>query len=64
MEREVPFPKEMPPEAGTSARLFKPQREPITGSVLAEMALSELKRQAPAGCVLCSLDAWDEEEWD
>jgi hypothetical protein len=32
--------------------------------VLTETALSELKKQAPAGCVLCSLEAWDEEEWD
>lgn len=43
---------------------FLPQRGPILDSVLTETALSELKRQAPAGCVLCALDVWDEEEWD
>ncbi len=32
-------------------------------AVLTDAALSELKKQAPAGCVLCVLDQWDG-EWD
>ncbi len=40
------------------------QREPIVDSLLTDEALSELKKQAPAGCLLCSLDEWAEEEWD
>jgi hypothetical protein len=64
MERDAPSAKEMPPDAGPTARLFEPERQPMMTSALTEAALSELKRQAPAGCVLCSLDAWDEEEWD
>lgn len=59
----------MPPSAkpliGTdAARAAESPREDILGSVLTEAALSELKRQAPDGCVLCSLDTWDQEEWD
>jgi hypothetical protein len=64
MEAEAPSRKEMPPDAGPTARLLERQREPIMSSVLTETALIELKRQAPAGCVLCSIDSWDEEEWD
>ena len=64
MEREAPCVREMPPEAGPTARLLEPQREPIMSSVVTDSALSELKSQAMAGCVLCFLDAWDEEEWD
>ena len=64
MEREAPSPREVLPDTRPTARLFESQREPIMSSVLTGTVLSELKRQAPAGCVLCFLDAWDEEEWD
>jgi hypothetical protein len=40
------------------------QRVSSMDCVLTEPVLAELKRQAPAGCVLCSLDALDGEEWD
>jgi hypothetical protein len=43
---------------------FLPRREPAFGSVLTETVLSELKKQAPDGCVLGSLDTWGDEEWD
>jgi hypothetical protein len=64
METEAPLPKELPPDAEPPARLLERQIESIMSSVLTATALIELKRQAPAGCVLCSLDAWNEEEWD
>ena len=31
---------------------------------LMDAVLNELKEQSPEGCLLCSFDAWDEEEWD
>lgn len=46
-----------------ATRLAETQRQPIPGAVLSDAVLSELKRHAPAGCLLCFLDAWDEEEW-
>ncbi len=49
---------------GDSVILPKPQRVFSMDSVVTELVLAELKRQAPAGCVLCRLDAFDEEEWD
>lgn len=45
-------------------RAVESPREPIADFVVSETALSELKRQAPVGCALCLLDAWDEEDWD
>ena len=33
-------------------------------SILTEAAVMELKKQAPAGCLLCSVEEWDEEDWD
>jgi hypothetical protein len=36
----------------------------LSESVLTDTALEELKRQSENGCLLCSLDALDEEEWD
>jgi hypothetical protein len=33
-------------------------------SVLTDAVLKELKEQSPEGCLLCSFDACDEEEWD
>jgi hypothetical protein len=32
--------------------------------MVSDAVLAELKRQSENGCVLCSLEAWDEEEWD
>src|SRR5262252_7348182 len=43
---------------------LEPQRVFNTDSVLTEAVLTELKDQAPAGCVLCAIEAWDEEGWD
>lgn len=45
-------------EAGRS------QRDSFVESVLTDAALDELKRQSANGCLLCSLDALDEEEWE
>jgi len=33
-------------------------------AVLTDAVLNELKRLAPEGCVLCTLDEWDEGEDD
>ncbi len=33
-------------------------------SVLTDAVLSELRKQSADGCLLCSLDALDGEEWD
>lgn len=33
-------------------------------SVLTDAVLSELKKQSADGCLLCSLDALEGEEWD
>jgi len=38
--------------------------DPTNGSVLADSVLEKLKDLAPAGCVLCSLDAWEGDEWE
>jgi hypothetical protein len=38
--------------------------EPSVDSVLTGDALRKVKAQAPEGCVLCSFDVWDDEEWD
>lgn len=40
------------------------QRELSSSSVLTNSVVDELKKQSPKGCLLCSFDAWDEEEWD
>ena len=45
-------------EAGRS------QRDSFVESVLTDAALDELKRQSAKGCLLCSLDALDDEEWE
>ena len=57
--------------AGENARGYKYAAKVIelegisaAHSVLADAVLTELKRQAQDGCVLCSLDSLDEGEWD
>jgi hypothetical protein len=40
------------------------QRNSFLDSVLTDAALSQLKEQSSNGCVLCSLDALDREEWE
>ena len=40
------------------------QRDLSVDSVLTDAVLSELKKQSANGCLLCSFDAWDGEEWD
>jgi hypothetical protein len=40
------------------------QRNSYVDSVLTDAVLSELKKQSANGCLLCSLDALDAEEWD
>ena len=35
-----------------------------SGLVLTDAVLDELKKQSPEGCLLCILDAFDEEDWD
>jgi hypothetical protein len=39
-------------------------RSSLSESVLTDAVLEELKKQSENGCLLCSLEAWDEEEWD
>lgn len=39
-------------------------RTSLSESVLTDAVLEELKKQSENGCLLCSLDALDEEEWD
>jgi hypothetical protein len=34
------------------------------GFVLTDSVVEELKRQSANGCLLCSLETLDEEEWD
>ncbi|MBV9679971.1 MAG: hypothetical protein JO185_26790 [Acidobacteriaceae bacterium] len=41
-----------------------PSQDSGIGSVLTDTVLSELKQQSTNGCLLCSFDTWDEEEWD
>lgn len=40
------------------------QRNSFSSSVLTDRFVDELKKQSPEGCLLCSFDAWDQEEWD
>ncbi len=40
------------------------QRDSFVNSVLTDAVISELKKQSADGCLLCSLDAWEGEEWD
>jgi len=39
------------------------QRDSFLDSILTDAALSELKKQSVDGCLLCTFDAWDTEEW-
>ncbi|MDQ2839575.1 MAG: hypothetical protein M3Y72_00735 [Acidobacteriota bacterium] len=39
-------------------------RPSFVDSVLTDAVLCELKKQSVNGCLLCSFDAWDGEEWD
>lgn len=39
-------------------------RDSFGESVLTDRVLEELKRQSVNGCLLCSFDAWEEEDWD
>jgi hypothetical protein len=40
------------------------QRDSSVDSVLTDAVFRELKRHSAHGCLLCSLDALPEEEWD
>ena len=40
------------------------QRDLLDKSVVTDRFVEELKKQSPEGCLLCSLETWDEEEWD
>lgn len=64
MERIRVSASELSPGCDYSVSLLEPQWVSIMDSVLTQAVLIELKLQAPAGCVLCSLDALDEGEWD
>jgi hypothetical protein len=39
-------------------------RDSFGESVLTESVLEELQKQSANGCLLCSFDAWDGEDWD
>jgi len=45
---------EIPSQRGASSGAF----------VLTDSVVEELKRQSANGCLLCSLETLDEEEWD
>ncbi len=32
--------------------------------MLTDAVLAQLKKDSTAGCFLCSLESWDDEEWD
>jgi hypothetical protein len=51
------------PNGGVSQNNTNP-RDAFDESVLTDSVLSELKRQSANGCLLCSFDTWDGEEWD
>jgi hypothetical protein len=38
--------------------------KPSVDSVLTDVAVAELRKQSENGCLLCSFDTWDLEEWD
>lgn len=40
------------------------QRDTYGETVLTDSVLETLKEQSVNGCLLCSFDGWDEEEWD
>ena len=40
------------------------QRDLLDKSILTDRFVEELKKQAREGCLLCSFETWDEEEWD
>lgn len=40
------------------------QHHSFVDSVLTDAVLEKLKEQSTAGCLLCSLEEWDEEDWD
>lgn len=39
-------------------------RDAFGESILTDSVLNELKKQSANGCLLCSLEAWEAEEWD
>jgi hypothetical protein len=63
MERER-LANDESPHAGYTTSFLESRPTFNTGYVIPETVLTELKDQAPAGCVLCAIESWDEEEWD
>ncbi|HEX4170056.1 MAG TPA: hypothetical protein VHZ55_31705, partial [Bryobacteraceae bacterium] len=64
MERERRAADENPSGYKRGTNIVELERVSSTYSVLTDAPLTELKRQAQDGCVLCSLDSLDEDEWD
>jgi hypothetical protein len=64
MERAVLFSDEEQQTVVASSSLVQRRQASEMHSVLTQAVLAELKRQASPGCVLCSLDDSDEEDWD
>lgn len=54
----------MPPGYGNISSGSTDQRYSFVDSVLTDAVLNELKKQSINGCLLCSFDVWDEQEWD
>ena len=66
---EAAIPIECPPEAACWQQLDPPNdlaswdEDDVTLSTWSDDILDELRGQAPDGCLLCSLDQWNEEDF-
>lgn len=56
------------PESACCSRLdpsdTREHRHSVGGFVLTDAVLAQLKKDSSAGCLLCSLESWDDEDWD
>ena len=43
---------------------LQPAHSGLGDLLISDETVQELKRQAPAGCVLCELENLDQEDWD
>ncbi len=59
MQRSPELPIEAPDDRRSAI-----QHHSLGDSLLTDSVLNELKRQSTAGCLLCSLDELDGEDWD
>lgn len=54
----------IPPCYGDTLPSGADPQDSFVDSVLNDAVFNELKKQSANGCLLCSFDAWDGEEWD